>query len=229
VHGCADRDTHLQWARRWQRLSTETATLAARVAGTRGSLGQALDRILALLDRRGYVTGDRLTDAGRMLSRIWSESDLVVGECLRNGTWDGLRPPDLAAVTSILVFEARREGVGAPRMPTGPAATAISETMRIWAEISADEESAGLPTTRSPDLGFAAAVASWAKGETLTQALTVANATGTDMSAGDFVRWCRQVIDLLDQVRTVAPPKLATTATQALSGLRRGVVALGAV
>ena len=91
MHGCADRETHLQWARRWQRLTVETAALQARVAGTRGSLGQALDRILALLDRRGYVKGDRLTDAGRMLSRIWSESDLVVAECLQNGTWDGPR------------------------------------------------------------------------------------------------------------------------------------------
>ena len=229
VHGCADREKHLQWARRWHRLSVETSALQARVAGTRGSLGQALDRILALLDRRGYVKGDRLTDAGRMLSRIWSESDLVVAEALQSGTWDGLGPADLAAVSSILVFEARREGVGVPRMPAGAAAEAMSATMRIWAEISADEESAGLPTTRSPDLGFAAAVASWAKGETLTQALTVANATGTDMSAGDFVRWCRQVIDLLDQVRTVAAPELAATARVALTGLRRGVVALGAV
>ncbi len=175
------------------------------------------------------MKGDELTDAGRMLSRIWSESDLVVAECLQNGTWDGLGPADLAGVTSILVFEARREGVGAPRMTGGAAADAIAETMRIWAEISADEEAAGLPSTRSPDLGFAAAVAAWAKGETLTQALTVANATGTDMSAGDFVRWCRQVIDLLDQIRTVAPPALARTAKQALTGLRRGVVALGAV
>jgi ATP-dependent RNA helicase HelY len=99
----------------------------------------------------------------------------------------------------------------------------------VWAEISADEAEAGLPATRSPDVGFAAAVASWARGETLTQALAVANATGTDMSAGDFVRWCRQVIDLLDQVRNVAQPPLAGTAKAALTALRRGVVSLGAV
>jgi len=49
------------------------------------------------------------------------------------------------------------------------------------------------------------------------------------MSAGDFVRWCRQVIDLLDQVRTVAEPALSSTAKAALAALRRGVVALGAV
>ncbi len=229
VHGCADRESHLQWARRWQRLRTENAALKARVAGTKQSLGHALDRILGLLDRHGYVRGDELTDAGRMLSRIWSESDLVVAECLQHGVWDHLGPADLAAVASILVFEARREGISAPRPPAGAASAAIAETTRIWAEISAAEADAGLPATRSPDAGFAAAVASWAKGETLTQALTVANATGTEMSAGDFVRWCRQVIDLLDQVRNVAAQPLAGTAKQALTALRRGVVALGAV
>jgi ATP-dependent RNA helicase HelY len=229
VHGCADRDTHLQWARRWQRLKTENAALEARVAGSRNSLGDALDRILGLLDRYGYIRGDDLTDAGRMLSRIWSESDLVVAECLQRGVWDHLGPAELAAAASMLVFEARREGVGAPRLPAGAAATAMAETQRIWAQITADEADAGLPATRSPDPGFAAAVAAWARGETLTQSLEVANATGTDMSAGDFVRWCRQVIDLLDQVRTVAGSDLSATAKQALTALRRGVVALGAV
>jgi ATP-dependent RNA helicase HelY len=229
VHGCADRDTHLQWARRWQRLQTENSALEARVAGSRNSLGDALDRILGLLDRYGYVRGDDLTDAGRMLSRIWSESDLVVAECLQRGVWDHLGPADLAAVASMLVFEARREGVGAPRLPAGAAATAMAQTQRIWAQITSDEADAGLPATRSPDLGFAAAVATWARGETLTASLEVANATGTDMSAGDFVRWCRQVIDLLDQIRTVAGSDLAGTAKQSLTALRRGVVALGAV
>ncbi len=229
VHGCADRETHLQWARRWQRLRTETTALQAKVTGTRGSLGNALDRILRLLDKYGYVEDDDLTDAGRMLSRIWSESDLVVAECLQRGVWSDLNYSELAAVASVLVFEARREGVGAPRPPAGAAATAMAETVRVWGEISADEVAAGLPATRSPDPGFAAAVAAWAQGETLTQALTVANATGTDMSAGDFVRWCRQVIDLLDQVRTVAEPALSSTAKAALAALRRGVVALGAV
>jgi ATP-dependent RNA helicase HelY len=229
VHGCADREAHLQWARRWQRLKTENDALQAKVAGTRGSLGEALDRIVRLLDQRGYLNGDELTEAGRMLSRIWSESDLVVAECLRRGVWDHLNSSELAAVASVLVFEARREGVGAPRPPAGAATTAMAETIRVWAEISADEVEAGLPATRNPDAGFAAAVASWARGETLTQALTVANATGTDMSAGDFVRWCRQVIDLLDQVRTVAEPGAAATAKLAVAALRRGVVALGAV
>ncbi|GGL91309.1 DEAD/DEAH box helicase [Nakamurella endophytica] len=227
VHGCADRDTHLQWARRWQRLVTENAALSAKVAGAKGSLGQALESILGLLQRRGFVVGDDLTPAGRMLTRIWSETDLVVAECLRGGVFDRLTPAELAAAVSCLVFEARRETLAPPRPPAGPAGTAIEAVHRIWADIAADEREAALPVTREPDPGFARATATWAAGGSLAQALGVSAESGQELSAGDFVRWCRQVVDLLDQIRVVAPAAVSTAARSAVDAVRRGVVALG--
>jgi ATP-dependent RNA helicase HelY len=59
--------------------------------------------------------------------------------------------------------------------------------------------------------------------------LTVAVAGGTELSAGDFVRWCRQVIDLLDQVGGVAQGAVGLSARSAVGALRRGVVAMGSV
>jgi ATP-dependent RNA helicase HelY len=61
--------------------------------------------------------------------------------------------------------------------------------------------------------------------------LTAAQANGQELSAGDFVRWCRQVIDLLDQLREAlgtAEP-LGRAAAKAVEALRRGVVAMGTV
>ncbi len=228
VHGCADREEHLQWARRWQRLTAENDVLAAKVTTATGSLGQALDEIIDLLTERGYLRGDRLTPDGRMLARIWSESDLVVAECLRRGTWLGLSAPDLSAVVSSLVFEARRESAGPARTPSGAAADALLATTRVWAEIVGRERSLGLPPTRDPDAGFAAAAAAWCRGSSLADALAVALAGGTELSAGDFVRWCRQVIDLLDQISGVAPMPVAAAARSAVGALRRGVVGMGA-
>ena len=49
------------------------------------------------------------------------------------------------------------------------------------------------------------------------------------MAAGDFVRWAKQTIDLLDQLshrRRCRP--LATTARKALDAVRRGIVAYSA-
>jgi len=49
---------------------------------------------------------------------------------------------------------------------------------------------------------------------------------GGELAAGDFVRWCKQVIDLLDQLAVAAPTqRLRSTSQRAVGALRRGVVA----
>jgi ATP-dependent RNA helicase HelY len=228
VHGCSDREEHLQWARRWRRLIAENEALAAKVAAATGSLGQALDRIVRLLTDEGYLDGDALTDDGRMLARIWCESDLVVAECLRRGTWTGASPPALAAAVSCLIFESRRDNPGMSRIAVGEIGDLVSATVDVWARIAGAEREIGLPATRDVDPGFAAAVAAWCRGASLAETLTVAVSGGTDSSAGDFVRWCRQVVDLLDQIAGVAPAPVAAIARSAVGSLRRGVVSLGA-
>jgi ATP-dependent RNA helicase HelY len=47
------------------------------------------------------------------------------------------------------------------------------------------------------------------------------------MSAGDFVRWARQVIDLLSQLAQAAAPTspVRATARAAMDALNRGVLA----
>jgi ATP-dependent RNA helicase HelY len=50
-----------------------------------------------------------------------------------------------------------------------------------------------------------------------------------DMAAGDFVRWSKQTIDLLDQLSLVADGELASTARKALDAVRRGIVAYSSV
>ena len=54
---------------------------------------------------------------------------------------------------------------------------------------------------------------------------------GAELSAGDFVRWCRQVVDLLDQVADVAgrADGVGRAAADAVTAIRRGVVAVGTV
>ena len=64
----------------------------------------------------------------------------------------------------------------------------------------------------------------WARGLPLDTVLAEA-----DMAAGDFVRWTKQTIDLLDQLSLVAPPELAGTARRALESVRRGIVAYSSV
>jgi ATP-dependent RNA helicase HelY len=229
-HGCDDREAHARLAERSDRLDRETDTLRQQVAATTHSLARTFDRIRALLAERGYLDGERLTEHGRRLARLWSETDLLTAECLRQGIWDALEPPELAAVISALVYEARGDAV-APRVPAGQVSEALVATVRLWAELEADEERHQLERTREPDLGFAWPVYRWARGESLSAVLIAAENNGAELSAGDFVRWCRQVLDVLNQVRGVAgeDSRVGATAADAVCALRRGVVALGTV
>ncbi|WP_026274922.1 DEAD/DEAH box helicase [Salinispora tropica] len=225
-HACPEREEHARWAERRRRLEKDTQELRQRVTGRTGSLARTFDRIVALLTARGYLASDGgVTDAGRMLSRIWTEADLLVAECLRRGVWSGLSPAELAAAVSVVVFEARRDVDERASLPRGAVATAVDETLKLWGEIEADEAAQGLTVTREPDLGFAWPVYRWARGEPLAKVLVSGHIDG-EMPAGDFVRWARQVVDLLGQLADSggASAELRSTARQAIVAVNRGVL-----
>ena len=165
------------------------------MAGRTGSLARTFDRVVRAADRRAATSprDGEVTDAGRMLGRIWTEADLLVAECLRRGVWDGLAPAELAAAVSVVVFEARRDVDERASLPRGPVADAVDETLKLWAEIEADEAARGLTLTREPDLGFVWPIYRWARGETLAKVLASGHEIDGEMPAGDFVRWARQV------------------------------------
>jgi ATP-dependent RNA helicase HelY len=229
-HGCHDREQHMRWAERRSRLERENEDLHRRMEGRVGSLGRRFDRICTLLQQLGYLDGDRTTDAGRQLSRIWSESDLVISECLRGGAWDGLEPAELAAVASTVVYEPRREERPMDRMPSGAVRAATDRTFHIWGQLAEDEEAVGLTVSREPETGLVWALYRWARGDRLDLALAAASQGDTELSGGDFVRWCKQVLDLLEQLAGVTaadgrPVPVAEVARRAAAAVRRGVVA----
>jgi ATP-dependent RNA helicase HelY len=167
-----------------------------------------------------------VTDDGKRLARIWSEADLLVAECLRAGVWRGLTAAELAACASTVVFEARREFPGQPAVPAGKVAAAIAEMRRIRGRLQEVEADRGVPETRDLDLGFAWAAYRWADGQSLDRVLAGAEQAGTELSGGDFVRWARQLVDLLDQLAKVADGGVADAARAAVGRVRRGVVAV---
>jgi ATP-dependent RNA helicase HelY len=228
-HGCDDREAHARWGERHARLERETEQLRQKVRATTHSLARGFDRIRALLTERGYLDGETVTDHGRRLSRLWGESDLLAAECLRHEVWADLGPAELAAVVSALVYESRRDNAPVPRVPQGAVTDALAETVRIWAELEQDERRHKVDRTREPDLGFAWPIHRWARGESLAQVLEAAERNGQELSAGDFVRWARQVLDLLEQIASVAGKTtgIGRTAHKAAREVRRGVVAAG--
>ncbi|MEU6995940.1 DEAD/DEAH box helicase [Streptomyces sp. NPDC046465] len=232
-HGCDEREDHARWAERYHRLKRDTSQLERRIEGRTNTIARTFDRIVALLTELDYLRGDEVTEHGKRLARLYGELDLLASECLRAGVWEGLSPAELAACVSALVYEARvGDDALAPKLPSGAAKAALGEMVRIWGRLDGLEEDFKISQTegvgqREPDLGFAWAAYMWANDKGLDEVLREA-----EMPAGDFVRWCKQVIDVLGQISAAAPREgstVAKNARKAVDQLLRGVVAYSSV
>jgi ATP-dependent RNA helicase HelY len=157
-----------------------------------------------------------------MLARLYSDRALVVAQCLRSGMWEGLTPPELACAVSATVFVSRTDEETVPRLPKGRVRDVLADQVHTWARVESLESEFKVPNTPEPDLGFCWAAYQWADGRPLTAVLQ-----GCGLPAGDFVRWCKQLIDALGQVAAAVPgdDPLRATATAAAESMRRGVVA----
>ncbi|MDK1473521.1 DEAD/DEAH box helicase [Streptomyces sp. 549] len=231
-HGCDEREDHARWAERYHRLTRDTRQLERRIEGRTNTIARTFDRVYALLSDLAYLRGDEVTEDGKRLARLYGELDLLAAECLREGVWDGLPPAELAACASALVYEARSaDDAMPPKVPGGAARTALGEMVHIWGRLDALEEQHRINQAegvgqREPDLGFAWATYRWAEGHELDAVLREA-----EMPAGDFVRWCKQVIDVLGQLAAAAPEgsTVSANARKAVEAMRRGVVAYSSV
>jgi ATP-dependent RNA helicase HelY len=230
-HRCPDREDHSRWAERWWRLSREVDGLRRQIAGRSHVISRTFTNICAVLDELGYLSGDQVPASGQRLAGIYTELDLVVAQCLRSGLWKDLNPDELASCVSTLVFESRESGAErpVPRLPSTRVSNVCADMTRIWAELRDIEQRHGLTSPRAPDLGFALAAYRWAAGLSLDDVLP-----DTDMAAGDFVRWTKQLIDLLGQLASLNNPDtladshgIGNVARQAVTALRRGVVLSG--
>ncbi|HTT89668.1 MAG TPA: DEAD/DEAH box helicase [Acidimicrobiales bacterium] len=242
VAACPDARTHLKAAGNAERLTRQVERLEGEVQRRTESLARQFDRVLQLLERWGYVKGWSLTPAGSRLARIYHEQDLLVAECAERGLLNGLRPAELAGLVSVFTFEPR-----GPAMGDGDGAAApgrrLEERWRavqaVALELNLDEQALGLVKTRPPDAGFVAFASGWANGKELAELLAPSEpgagarrgATGLGgISAGDFVRNVKQLIDLLRQLGEVlADEEAARSARQAAGALFRGVVAASSV
>ncbi|PYG02291.1 ATP-dependent RNA helicase HelY [Georgenia satyanarayanai] len=230
-HGCSDREEHARWANRWASLDAEHQRLLQRIETRTSSIARDFDKVCALLTELGYLEPDGaggmvVTDNGRWLARLYAEKDLVLAECLRRGLWAGLDAAQLAAVVSTVVYSARNDALSAPTGAGGGAlGDAVRQTVRVSDELAERESQHGVPSSEPVDAGIVSIVHAWAKGAPLDSVLD-----GTEIGAGDFVRWCKQILDVLDQLATAAPDAEGRrTARRAIELVRRGVVAWSSV
>ncbi|WP_346773395.1 helicase-related protein, partial [Leucobacter chromiireducens] len=225
-----------RWEDRARKLRRKIERGRRQVAARTGTIARTFDRVVELLLNLGYlerVAGEpQVTLPGELLRRIYGDRDLLVAECLRSDAFRGLDAAGLAAMCCVLSYEPRRDDEGSPRLPGGAAfSAALDRVLDTWVELDDLAERLRLPRSEMPHAGLAGTMHAWASGRPIERVLEESG-----IGAGDFVRWAKQTIDLLDQVAQACETavrvgldedrlgELAKLAREAKRGVRRGIV-----
>ena len=217
-HSCNERESHARLAERSNRLHKENAGLRSRVENRTHVIARTFDHVCEVLTKLGYLEDNKTLPQGQILAKIYTESDLLLSEAIREGFLEKLSSSELLSVVSSVIFEARTQESQAPRIPSGNVQTALLELAKLWAKLEEVEREHQVKTQREPDFGFCWIAFKWANGHSLQSVLK-----GSDLSVGDFVRSIKQLIDLLGQI-AVASEKLRPQCLEAVKKLDRGVV-----
>ena len=217
-HSCNDRETHARFAERADRLNRESEGLRSRVENRTHVIAKTFDRICNVLTHLGYIEGEKPLAQGKILAKIYAESDLLLTESIRRGVFENLTPVELLSVASAMIYESRSVENYAPKMPHQNVANALAIVAKIWVELEDIENEFDVKTQREPDFGFCYAAYRWANGHSLSSVIK-----GTDMTVGDFVRCIKQLIDLLTQIGGAAE-NLRPVCKEGVKRLDRGVV-----
>lgn len=221
VHSCPDRDLHAAPGHSWVREERECKRLRAQINKRTSSIAREFDQVRTVLETLGFLDNDKVTDRGQELRRIFGERDLLVALAASEGIFDDLSDQEMAAFATALTFEPRGDKTDVdPRMPTDNLRSAWSSLQSVFDRISRAEKQAGLDRTPSPAGDLVEMSYKWAGGATLSAILP-----DVELSGGDFVRWMRQAIDLLEQLTKLEGTTVGTKSKGAVKLLRRGVVA----
>ena len=240
---CPDFQDHMKWGHRWMRETRELERLRQRYDSRTGSVARQFDRICEILDRLGYlertdhdgVRDYTLTEQGQLLRRLYSERDLVLAQAITEGVLDDLSVPQIAALLSSLLYEARRGEGGEPRRypggPHGLVAQRARELKYLDEQVLVLCEDAGMDSYLQPlDFGIVDIIYDWACGDSLAQVLE-----HTELTGGDFVRNAKRLADVLQQIAVAEPymgeqhAMLAARAREAFDAVNRGIVAYSGV
>lgn len=241
---CPDIQKHLKWGHRWAREMRELERVQHRYDSRTGSVARQFDRICNVLNELGYLDrldegakehiDYRLTERGQLLRYLYSELDLVLAQAIDDGAFDGLDATELASAVMSLIYEPRRGSGGEPRHypggMQGNVAVCAAQLKGVHASIAMLCEDYALDEPRQLDFGITDVVYEWAQGESLSRVLY-----GTDLTGGDFVRGCKRLADVLQQIAVAGPylgkraETLAPIAKQAYENVNRGIVAYSGV
>ena len=166
-------------------LRLQAAELELRGVSERAHYRAELDRVCALLERLGYIAGERLLARGEVARHLHVQP-LLLTELLFDGFFHREPLPVVAAVLGAVDYDARHDDAcyGLPKLG------ATAEVERLVRRLRAEGGEIGFDPVVSP------LVYGWAAGMDFATLME-----HTTIQEGDFIGAVRRAIDLLRQLR----------------------------
>jgi len=195
--------------------------IAAKSFAYRGiaRTGDLADRIWLPFEKRarvlehyGYIDfqAEKVTESGKWLADLRVDRPLLIGEALRRGVLDGLRPGEITGLVASIAADADRD-FGAGRV-SGGLSYVLSSFEDIVLEVSNVEWNHRIEPVEEINYSAAAAAERWAKEATWDELVS-----RTKAEEGDLVRLLSRTGEALRQIAGLssANPAAAAIARQA--------------
>ncbi len=159
----------------------------------------AIDRRLALLSERGYITPDGVTPKGQLAASI-NGYELQVVELYESGLLEWMSEIQIAIVFAAICFEERKNDLF-KRMKPGIMGSARKDVETVVGQLISHEKTLHIPPTiKAPNFKIGIVVHDWCKGATFDEMRDHTNSPN-----GDLVRVMRLTVQLLRQLRGSLP------------------------
>ena len=225
-HRCPHRAMQEQKLKRSTRIRQTVEACGERLRLLKDSYWEQCVRVVAVLERFGYLQGAALSPEGRLIASLRHDNELLVARVAFSGLLEGLSPPETAALLSCLVEE--------PRETENPYARQLLKRQahlkrRLQAlESLADEvrrvqQQERIDRPVAMHTTYLAATYQWVAGEEDWVRLIERGFGGHE---GDLIRAFRRLLDLCRQLQESPelPEALRATIAAAVAGLDRGIV-----
>lgn len=185
---------------------------AARDGDLAGRIWLPFEQRARVLDHYGYIDfgAEKVTDGGKWLADLRVDRPLLLGEAMRRGIFDELKPSDAAGLIASVAADADRD-FGAGRV-SGSLGYVLTGFEDVVYDVSAVEWKNGITPVEEINYSAAAASERWAKEMSWDELVN-----RTKAEEGDLVRLLSRTGEALRQIAGLdnANPKAAATAREA--------------
>lgn len=217
---CPDVNTHFSWWRKYTSAHIQAVRLQREIDAKTATVTKEFDGVCQILSELKYLTQDhQVTALGARLAGLYCENDLLLALSLERDDWSVLEPAEVAALAAAFLGIERgaQRDIEVLNVPTN-----LKQSLNLVAHhakrLTKIENHYGITPSLGPSFGICEGIYLWAKGFDLEACLD-----STGLSAGDFVRVVKQVLDLLGQIVKVDSSLDQISSARKL--MRRGVVA----